>query len=139
MIKIKLMFHAVRAKSDSTTMTLSFISTLKDTVIWMKKSTKRKTDRSSKRRHFSESAAFDQKRKDSMNQFTKKKRFDKFLKNETIVRNQKSLRIFISTLSNEYDSKINIVCSQKNDLWRKHFRNFEYCSTTFTNWEVKWW
>ena len=51
-----------------------------------------------------------------MNQFTKKKRFDKFLKDETIMKSQKNFRIFISTSLNEYDSKINIVYSQKNDL-----------------------
>ena len=51
-----------------------------------------------------------------MNQFMKKKRFDEFLKNKTIVKNQKSFRIFILTPSNEYDLKINIICSQKNDL-----------------------
>ena len=46
----------------------------------------------------------------------KRKRFDEFLKDETIVKSQESFRIFISTPSNEYNSKINIVCSQKNDL-----------------------
>ena len=51
-----------------------------------------------------------------MNQFTKKKRFDEFLKDETIIKNQKNFRIFISTPLNEYDLKINIVCLQKNDL-----------------------
>ena len=82
----------------------------------MKKNMKRKVDKSSKKRHFSESATFNQKRKNNMNQFTKKKRFDEFLKNEIIVKNQKNLRIFISTPSNEYDLKINIVYSQKDDL-----------------------
>ena len=35
----------------------------------------------------------------------KKKRSDKFLKDETIVKNQKNFRIFISTSSNEYNLK----------------------------------
>ena len=139
MTKTKFIFHIMKTKNVSTTMILLFISTLKDTITWMKKSTKRKIDRSSKKRRFNEFATFDQKRKNNMNQFTKKKRFDEFLKDETIVKSQKNLRIFISTSSNEYDSKINIACSQKNDLWRKHFRNFKYCSTTFTNREIKWW
>ena len=138
-MKTKFMFHAIKTKNVSTTMTFSFISILKDTIIWMKKNMKWKVDRSLKERRFNKSATFDQKRKNNMNQFTKKKRFDKFLKNETIVKSQKSFRIFISTSSNEYDSKINIVCSQKNDLWRKHFRNFEYCNTTFTSRKVRWW
>ena len=51
-----------------------------------------------------------------MNQFTKKKRFNEYLKDETIVRNQKNLHIFISTPLSKYDLKINIVCSQKNNL-----------------------
>ena len=51
-----------------------------------------------------------------MNQFTKKKRFDEFLKNEIIMKSQKSFCIFISTSSSEYNLKINIVCLQKNDL-----------------------
>ena len=82
----------------------------------MKKNMKRKVNESSKERRFNEFAIFDQKRKNNINQFIKRKRFDEFLKNETIVKNQKNLRIFISTSSNEYNSKINIVCLQKNDL-----------------------
>ena len=53
----------------------------------MKKNTKRKTDRLSKKRRFNESATFNQKRRNSINQFMKKKRFDEFLKDETIVKN----------------------------------------------------
>ena len=82
----------------------------------MKKNIKRKVNKSSKKRCLSESTTFNQKHKNNMNQFTKKKRFDKFLKNETIVKNSKSFRIFILTSSNEYDLKINIICLQKNDL-----------------------
>ena len=52
----------------------------------MKKNMKRKVDKSSKKRCFSEFTTFDQERKNNMNQFTKKKRFDEFLKDETIVR-----------------------------------------------------
>ena len=139
MRKTKFIFHAMRTKNVSTIMISSFISILKDIITWIKKSTKRKVNKSSKKRCFSESATFDQKRKNNMNQFTKRKRFDEFLKDETIVKSQKSFRIFISTSSNEYDSKINIVCLQKNDLWQKHFRNFEYCNTTFISREIKWW
>ena len=51
-----------------------------------------------------------------MNQFTKKKHFNEFLKNEIIIKNQENLRIFISTSSNEYNLKIKIICSKKNDL-----------------------
>ena len=46
----------------------------------------------------------------------KKKCFDDFVKNETIVKSQKSFRIFISTSLNEYDLKINIIYLQKDDL-----------------------
>ena len=53
----------------------------------MKKSTKRKIDKSLRKRCFSEFATFNQKRKNNMNQFTKKKRSDKLLKNETIIKN----------------------------------------------------
>ena len=53
----------------------------------MKKSTKQKINRSSKKRRFSEFATFDQKCKNNINQFTKKKRFTEFLKNEIIVKN----------------------------------------------------
>ena len=52
----------------------------------MKKNTKRKIDKSLKRCRFNKSATFDQKRKNNINQFTKKKRSDEFLKNETIVK-----------------------------------------------------
>ena len=53
----------------------------------MKKNTKRKIDKSSKERHFNEFTTFDQKCRNSMNQFMKKKCFNEFLKNETIVKN----------------------------------------------------
>ena len=53
----------------------------------MKKNIKRKMNKSLKRRCFNEFAIFNQKHKNNMNQFTKKKRFDKFLKNKTIVKN----------------------------------------------------
>ena len=139
MIKTKFMFHAMKIKSASTTMIFSFISILKNTITWIKKNMKRKINKSLKERHFNESATFDQECKNNMNQFTKKKRFDEFLKDEIIVKNQKNFRIFTSTSSNEYDLKINIICSQNDNLWRKHFKNFEYCNTTFTNREVKWW
>ena len=82
----------------------------------MKKNIKRKINKLSKECRFNKSATFDQECKNNINQFAKKKRFDEFLKNETIVKSQKSFRIFISTSSNEYDLKINITCSQKNDL-----------------------
>ena len=82
----------------------------------MKKNMKRKADKSSKKRRFNEFATFNQKRKNNINQFTKKKRSDEFLKDETIMKSQKNLRIFISTSSNKYDSKINIACSQENNL-----------------------
>ena len=45
-----------------------------------------------------------------MNQFTKRKRFNELLKDKTIVKNQKSFRILISTPSNEYELKKNIIC-----------------------------
>ena len=53
----------------------------------MKKSTKRKVDKLFKEYCFNEFVTFDQKCKDNMNQFTKKKRFDEFLENEIIVKN----------------------------------------------------
>ena len=77
----------------------------------MKKNIKRKINILSKERRFNKFATFDQKHKNNMNQFIKKKCFDEFLKNETIVKSQKSFRIFISTSSNEYNLKINIVYS----------------------------
>ena len=46
----------------------------------------------------------------------KRKRFNQFLKDETIMKNQESFCIFILTSSNEYNLKINIVYLQKNDL-----------------------
>ena len=49
-----------------------------------------------------------------MNQFAKKKRFENFLKNETLIKSQKSL--CVSTAFNEYNLKINIMCSQDDDL-----------------------
>ena len=52
----------------------------------MKKNTKRKINKLSKKRRFSESATSDQKRRNNINQFIKKKRFDEFLKNETIMK-----------------------------------------------------
>ena len=137
MMKIKLMFHAMRIKNVSTIMIFSFILILKDTIIWMKKNTKWKVNKSFEERYLNEFATFDQRFKNNMNQFTKRKRFDEFLKNEIIVKSQKSFRIFISTPLNEYDLKINIIYSQKNDLWQKHFKNFEYCSTTFISRDVK--
>ena len=52
----------------------------------MKKSMKRKVDKLLKERRFNEFITFNQKRKNSMNQFTKKKCFNEFLKNEIIVK-----------------------------------------------------
>ena len=66
-IKTKFMFHAMRTKSALTTMIFSFISALKSTITWIKKNTKRKVDRSSKKRCFNKFAAFDQERKNNMN------------------------------------------------------------------------
>ena len=43
-----------------------------------------------------------------------KKYFEKFLKIETLIKNQENL--CASTTSNKYNLKINIVCSQKNKL-----------------------
>ena len=43
-----------------------------------------------------------------------RKRFENFLKDETLIKSQDSL--CASTISNEYDLKINIMCSQKEDL-----------------------
>ena len=107
------MFHAIKTKNISITIIFSFILTLKDTIIWIKKNTKRKVDKLLKKYRFNEFAAFNQKRKNNMNQFTKKKRFDKFLKNEIIVKNQKNLYIFISTPSKEYNLKIILFVHRK--------------------------
>ena len=52
----------------------------------MKKNMKRKVDKSSKERRFNELTTFNQKRKNNMNQFTKRKCFDEFLKDETIMK-----------------------------------------------------
>ena len=49
-----------------------------------------------------------------MNQFTKKKSFENFLKSETLMKNQKNFNA--STTFNEYNSKINIMCLQEEDL-----------------------
>ena len=58
-----------------------------------------------------------------MNQFTKKKYFEKFLKNKTIIKSQKKFRIFILISSNEYNLKINIICLQKKFM-TKTFQKF---------------
>ena len=47
---------------------------------------KRKTSKLLKKRCFSEFAAFCQKRKNNMNQFAKRKRFEDFLKDETLMK-----------------------------------------------------
>ena len=107
--KTKFMYHAIRTKEISITMIFSFVSTLKDIVIWTEKNTKRKTNRSSKERRFNEFATFCQERKNNMNQFAKRKRSENSLKSETLMRNQNNF--CVSTTSNEYDSKVNIMCS----------------------------
>ena len=61
------MFYAMKTKNISTTIIFSFILTLKDIIISMKKNMKRKIDKLSKRRRFSEFATFDQKHKNNMN------------------------------------------------------------------------
>ena len=49
-----------------------------------------------------------------MNQFAKKKRSDDFLKSETLMKSQESF--CVSTTFNEYNLKMNIICSQEKDL-----------------------
>ena len=65
--KTKFMYHTMKTKEISITMIFSFISTLKGIVIWTEKNTKRKTNKSSKKRCFSESATLCQKWKSNMN------------------------------------------------------------------------
>ena len=79
-----------------------------------KKEYEKKTNKLLKERCFNEFAIFCQKQKNSMNQFAKRKRFEDFLKDETLMKNQDSL--CVSTTSNEYDLKVNIMCLQKKDL-----------------------
>ena len=108
-MKTKFVYHAIKTKEVSTAMTFSFVSTLENIVIWTKKNTKRKTNRSSKERRFNEFATFCQKRKNSMNQFAKKKHFKDFLRGETLMKSQNNF--CVSTTSSEYDSEVNIMCS----------------------------
>ena len=112
--KTKLVYHAMKTKRISIAMIFSSVSILKDIVIWTEKDTKWKVSKLSKERCFNEFATLCQKRKNSMNQFAKRKRFDNFLKSGTLMKNQKNL--YVSTMFNEYDSKMNIACSQKKDL-----------------------
>ena len=65
--KTKFMYHAMKMKEISTAMIFSFVSTLKNIVIWTEKSTKRKTNRSLKERRLNEFAAFCQERKSNIN------------------------------------------------------------------------
>ena len=65
--KTKLMYHAMKAKKISIMMIFSLASALKDIVIWTKKNTKRKVNKSSKGRRFNEFAAFCQEQKNNMN------------------------------------------------------------------------
>ena len=55
--KIKFMYHAIKMKEVSIAMTFSLALILENIVIWTEKSTKRKTNKSSKKRRFSESTA----------------------------------------------------------------------------------
>ena len=135
-MKTKFVYHAIRTKETSIAMISSPASILKDIMIWTKKNTKRKTSRSLKKRRLNEFAAFYQKRKNNINQFAKRKRSDDFLKSETLMRNQKSF--CASTTFNEYNLKMNIMCSQEKNLWQTHFENYAYCNTTFINQKVKW-
>ena len=57
-MKVKFMFHAMKTKSVLTIIIFSFILTLKNTIIEMKKNMKRKVDKLSKRRCFSEFIIF---------------------------------------------------------------------------------
>ena len=84
--KTKFMYHAMKTKEDLIAMIFSFVSALKDIVIWTEKNTKRKTNKLSKRRRLSEFATLCQKRKSNMNQFTKRKRSENFLRNETLMK-----------------------------------------------------
>ena len=66
-IKIKLMYHAMKAKEISIMMIFSLILILKNIVIFIKKDTKRKTNKLSKKRCFNKFATFCQKRKNNIN------------------------------------------------------------------------
>ena len=84
--KTKLMYHAMKTKETLITMIFSPVSALKSIVIWTEKNTKRKMNRSSKERRLNESAALCQERKNSINQFAKRKRFEDFLKDGTLIK-----------------------------------------------------
>ena len=75
---------------------------------------KRKTSKSLKKRCLNEFATLCQEQKNNINQFAKRKRFENFLKDETLMKSQNNF--CVSTTFNKYNLKINIMCSQKEDL-----------------------